>query len=382
MSGKQDKLIYDSIMNLEGLIRKTKEAVVSGSKEILEIVIDTRTKIHKLKDELIEVRARLANIIVIVDNAESELDRTRSLMYTYKKMYDRDSIEIKKLYEEIATLATTIDDARKAEYALNTRRNTIEIYLRENGELLERSEKVLNQVMLAIDYLDIGDSPMDSRNPVLRIIEAQDSEKHRLSRDIHDGPAQSLVSIILKAELAEKLIGSSPNRLRKELKQIQIGVRETLSDIRQIIFDLMPYTMEEHGLTKTLKDLVKSTRKIDIKLIINEEAPVASKVIETNVFRIIQELYSNVVKHSRAKSARIILEIKEDFFQIRVLDNGVGFFPHADNNGYGLKSVADRVELLDGSLSLESKKGETLVFIKLPNNPDSINRGKNEDIHN
>lgn len=364
----ESNFLSQNLNNLENLIRKTKEAVAKSGDDILEIVNDTRSKIHKLKDELIEVRARIANIIVTVDSLQTEVKRQRDLFDTYNREYGHRSKESGEVYHAIFAANKALEEARSAESALNSRRNSIERYLKENAELLERSEKVLTQVMVALDYLDLSEVPAEHENVATRIIEAQDSEKERLSRDIHDGPAQSLVNIMLRAELAEKLIGSSPNKLRGELKQIQSAVRETLSDIRRIIFDLMPYTMVDHGIIKTLANLIKNTRQTEFKFEYTEKSSIKAKLVESNVFRIIQEIYSNIVKHSRAKYAKIILNIYPDKIEVIATDNGRGFDVDKVVGGYGLRSISDRVKLLQGAWTLDSDPSGTRIKIDIAQN--------------
>lgn len=361
---------------VENLLRRTREAVEDSGREINEIVTFTKEKIHKLRDELIEIKARLANVIVLVDKLDSELDALRKKSSSFDLVLGPNSAESKEVYAQIKDVQHAVETARNTEFELRTRRNNIERYLKENGELLKRSEKVLDQVMLAVNHLQLEDVESTDFS-VLRIIEAQESEKKRLSRDIHDGPAQSLVNIMLKAEYAEKIIDRSPQLLQKELRDIQIAVRDTLVDIRRIIFDLSPYSMEGYGLIQTLKSMIKSD-KINFNLEVVENALIASSVIENNIFRIIQEIYSNIIKHSRAKNARILLEIGKEEIVIEADDDGRGFDVEEERDGYGHLNIRDRVELLNGEFVLKSIVGEgTNIKIVIPNSS-----GYEKNIHN
>lgn len=355
---------------IEKLLKKTKDAVEESGKEIDGIVSDTREKIHSLKDELIEVEARIAAIIMMVDSFDRSIAELRVKAKTYENTFGKQSTELKNVYYQIKDLTFKADINRKEESALRQRRDNIERFLKENGELLVKSEKVLQQVLVAISYLELESIP-SSDTTVLRVINASDAEKKRLSRDIHDGPAQSLVNIMLIAEYAEKMVDVAPNQLRTELRSIRMAAKDTLTDIRRIIFDLMPYTMTDYGLIETLNTFIQNRKGVEFELITNENSPIVSKVIENNLFRIIQEIHSNIVKHSKAKKAELRLEINPKDIILIAEDDGVGFDTDTHTSGYGLVSIGDRVELLNGELEVKSKIGEgTRIRIVVPNKED------------
>ncbi|MDO4753914.1 MAG: ATP-binding protein, partial [Bacillota bacterium] len=143
------------------------------------------------------------------------------------------------------------------------------------------------------------------------------------------------------------------------------------TDIRRIIFDLMPYTMTDYGLVETLNTFIQNRKGVEFNLIIHEKAKIASSLIENNLFRIVQEIHSNIVKHSRAKHATLQLNIDKDRITLSVQDDGIGFDANKNNSGYGLVSIADRVELLNGTLEVESRPGEgTSIRVIVPNKED------------
>lgn len=341
-----------------------------SGRQIDGIVTDTREKIHSLKDELIEVEARIAAIIMMVDTFDRSIVELRAKAKTYESSLGKNAPETKNIYAEIKEIMLKAEKNRKDESALRLRRDNIERFLKENGELLVKSEKVLQQVLVAISYLEIEALP-SSDTTVLRVIDASDAEKKRLSRDIHDGPAQSLVNIMLIAEYAEKMVDVAPNQLKNELRSIKMAAKDTLTDIRRIIFDLMPYTMTDYGLVETLNTFIQNRKGVDFKLIIQEKGKIASTLIENNLFRIVQEIHSNIVKHSKAKSATLQLNIDIERITLLVEDDGVGFEVNRHHSGYGLVSIADRVELLNGTLEVHSKPGEgTSIRVVVPNKED------------
>ncbi len=359
------------VQKVDQLLKKTKDAVEESSKEIGDIVTDTKENIHRLKDELIEIEARIAAQIMMVDSAERELSDLRKKVDTFEKTLGKDHPEIKKIYKKIKEVNMRSESLRNEEKTLRIRRDSLERFLRENGELLLKSEKAFKQILVAISYLNIEAIP-SSESSIVRIIDASDAEKERMSRDIHDGPAQSLVNIMLKAEYADKMVESaSTTKLKSELREIKVIAKDTLADIRRIIFDLMPYGMEEYGLVDTIQTLVQREESVNITLDIKENSKIATRTIENNLFRVIQEIYFNIVKHSNAKEAvfRIIISKKE--ISIYAKDEGVGFDVEKASKGYGLISMRDRVELLNGEITIVSKKGKgTEISITVPNVED------------
>lgn len=355
---------------IEKLLKQTKDAVEESGKQIDGIVTDTREKIHSLKDELIEVEARIAAIIMMVDSLDRSIVELRTKAKICEATYGKGTIETKTIYAQIKDFTVKSEQHKKDESALRLRRDNIERFLKENGELLVKSEKVLQQVLVAISYLEIESLP-SSDTTVLRVINASDAEKKRLSRDIHDGPAQSLVNIMLIAEYAEKMVDVAPIQLKNELRSIRIAAKDTLTDIRRIIFDLMPYTMTDYGLIETLSTFMQNRKGIPLDIKIEENAKIVSTVIENNLFRIVQEIHSNIVKHARAKEARLHLRIDKDEVILTVQDDGIGFDLNNHHAGYGLISISDRVELLNGTLEIVSNLDRgTTVKVVVPNKED------------
>ncbi len=364
MNKEKERSPYSRI---DSLLRKTKEAVEESSKEINDIVVETKENIHRLKDELIEIEARIAAHIMMVDSTERKISELRTKCDSFEKALGKDDFETKKIQKKIKECTVKANALRNEEKTLRIRRDSVERYLRENGELLQKSEKALKQVLVAISYLNLEDMSL-SDTSVVRVINASDSEKTRMSRDIHDGPAQSLVNIMLKAEYANKLVESaSTATLKAELREIRVIAKETLADIRRIIFDLMPYSMAEYGLFDTVKTLFQRSDTVDIDFVVRGDKQIKDKVLENNLFRIIQEIYFNILKHSKAKQAVFRVNSLDDRIELYVKDDGIGFDQALPSKGYGLVSMRDRVELLNGRFDIVSKVGSgTEIRVTIP----------------
>ena len=197
---------------------------------------------------------------------------------------------------------------------------------------------------------------------VVRIIEAQEQERQRLVRQLHDGPAQSLTNLILQAEICERVFDSDPRRARNELGDLKTAVTSTFQKVRDYMFDLRPMMLDDLGLIPTLRRYVdnfneKSGLPTVLTVTGNERRFTPYK--EVVIFRVIQELLANARAHAHASRVQVMLDITEDTAQVMVEDNGSGFnvaevlnAPTA--SGLGLKTQKDRVGMLGGTLTIDS----------------------------
>ena len=131
----------------------------------------------------------------------------------------------------------------------------------------------------------------------LRIIQAQEEERQRVARDIHDGPAQSMSNVVLKAEICERLFSVDLDKARDELQKLKDIVRDCLKDVRKIIYNLRPMSLDDLGLIPTLQRLILTFRNdTGIEATFNKNGVFddISPGISLTIFRIVQEALSNV----------------------------------------------------------------------------------------
>ena len=193
------------------------------------------------------------------------------------------------------------------------------------------------------------------------IIYGQEEERLRLARDIHDGPAQSIAGISFKAEFCKKLIDQDPIRCKQELNLLTEMVRDTLGDVRNIIFDLRPMSIDDLGLTPTLKNYIEKIKKenaIDLQLKITGRVVRLASHLEVGIYRIVQEAMSNVLRHAKANYACIEVTYTNEQIWVRIIDNGEGFDVDKVSNGhYGLIGMRERAKLFTGDLEINSTPG-------------------------
>lgn len=205
------------------------------------------------------------------------------------------------------------------------------------------------------------------------IIRSQEMERQRIAREIHDGPAQAIANVILRLDLVEKMMAQKPELVGREFAKMKEIAQGALNEIRGFIFDLRPMTLQDLGLTATLKKIVQSNQGLSdchVEFIVEgTEAPLSAEA-ELAIFRIAQEALTNVKKHALASNAYVHLKYLPGEVVLIVEDDGHGFEANKTVNGdythFGLIGMQERAEDIDGDLQVISQKGRgTKVIFSL-----------------
>ena len=205
-------------------------------------------------------------------------------------------------------------------------------------------------------------------------IKAQEEERYKLAREVHDGPAQVLANAILGLELCEQIARRSPEQLIDELNRLKGMVREGLVEVRRFIFDLRPSTLAERGLLATLQRYVaeyQSFFHINVDLQLPASLPSLTQEQEITVFRIVQESLQNIQKHARASHVAIALAVDDEALRATIRDDGRGFVVQQTEvttlSGVGLRGMGERAAAIGGEVQVESRPGEgSTVRLVLP----------------
>jgi len=230
------------------------------------------------------------------------------------------------------------------------------------------------------DITDKRQAELDFANAVQReqqaraeytsqLIASQEAERTRIARELHDSLGQNLLLIKNRAQL-EMARTRLPETVREEFQSISNLASQTIAEIRHISHHLHPPQLDILGLTRVLQSLTdnaaeSSAVKIAGKFDFVDD--VFLREAATNVYRIVQEKLSNILKHSHAKKARITLERDVHEVQLRVEDDGCGFTSGGEGKGMGLKNIAERVRMLGGKMNLDSQPGKgTRIEITIP----------------
>jgi len=204
-----------------------------------------------------------------------------------------------------------------------------------------------------------------SRDSLRRVVEAQELERKRLARELHDETGQALTSIILGLRTVEEA-GSDDER-REAIAALREQVLSTLNDVRRLAVELRPQALDDFGLVPTLERL-SETFAANSGIAVHFEAQLGERRLpaetETALYRIVQEALTNVAKHSEARNVSVLLTRKDGGVVAVVEDDGRGLPPDAESGeGLGVVGMRERVALLGGRLALESAGavGTTLV---------------------
>jgi len=254
--------------------------------------------------------------------------------------------------------------------------------LQSDQQNYQRYAALLNRCLEIAGEATTGSSPATSAEPsdqppiVVRIIEAQEQERQRLVRQLHDGPAQSLTNLILQAEICERLFDNNPSRARSELGNLKSAVSSTFQKVRDFMFDLRPMMLDDLGLIPTLNRYVvnfkeKSGIETTISITGNEQR--AEPYREVATFRVIQELLTNARLHSHASRIQVTFDINNGMIRATVEDNGSGFDPKevfaatGQRKTIGLPTQRERLEMLGGKLIVDSGAGRgTKITVEMP----------------
>ncbi len=203
------------------------------------------------------------------------------------------------------------------------------------------------------------------RDALRRIVAAQELERQRLARELHDETGQALTSILLGLK---QLDGAESPDAVASLRELVVA---TLQDVRRLAVELRPKVLDDFGLVPALERLTQGFAEhtgisVDLEASgLTERPPVE---VETAIYRIVQESLTNVVKHAQASSVSVVLTRGDGRIKAVIEDDGTGFEPEtAGGEGIGLVGMRERIELLDGSLTVESsERSGTTVAVEVP----------------
>lgn len=211
-----------------------------------------------------------------------------------------------------------------------------------------------------------------------RVINTQDEERRRVSRELHDSISQRLVAVKYSLEEANESITSEPENSRNLINVSESLIDGTLTEVRRISHDLHPSILDDLGLMTAVQALVDQFRKrTDISVVLKKTPfrnllPINAK---TALYRIAQEALSNIEKHANASTVAIQFEIRDEWFSLTIVDNGEGFdttFPEGSEAGLGLRSMAERIGYFKGEFDIESSPEGTSLSARIPRSTLSI----------
>jgi len=357
------------IKALDFIVEQMIETVDKSKDEIFRIGEQCSQEHDSLIAELKEIKEQVKHVITEGDELEIKARLARKRLSEVSKNFRAYSEkEVREVYENAHDLQTRHTINNQFEKQLRLRRDDLERRLLGLQETIDRAETLVSQITIISNYLvsdikDIGEVLEDAKMKQdfgLRIIEAQEEERKRISREIHDGPAQLLANVLIRSDLAEKVHKEfGPEQSLLEIRSLKEMIRAALYEVRRIIYDLRPMVLDDLGLIPTLKRYLATIEEYNkvVKLDfvhIGEDKRLPSKY-EVALFRLIQESVQNALKHSKASKITVKFERRHDSVFVIVKDNGIGFNPDEKrNDSFGLIGMKERIVILEGVLTIDS----------------------------
>jgi signal transduction histidine kinase len=210
-----------------------------------------------------------------------------------------------------------------------------------------------------------------NRDLVGRLITAQESERTRIARELHDDVGQRVASLSMEIGLVRRRVGDGPPGVRDDLNALQQDVIVLAKDLRELSHELHPGLLEHLGLADALKarcDEVSAESGVAVRLAVGADIGTIPPEVSLCVYRVAQEALRNVVKHAKAETAQIDLTRNNGRLAMRIADDGRGFDgPPRGSRGLGLISLDERVRSLNGTFRVDSAPGHgTTVSVSLP----------------
>ena len=316
-----------------------------------------------LQKELEEATKALREITLMIEQSKGEMTKLtqRNTAITTHLQQVQSQIAVMPPQE----IRTAYDSALDAQQRLFVMRGQLEKLQAEKTHL-ERLLAVLNRASVmpfsGSASSTTSSSPKGTLANVEMLVNAQETERQRLSRQMHDGPAQALSNFILQTEIAMRLFDIDAAQAKEELNSLKTSAMSTFQKVRNFIFELRPMMLDDLGLVPTVRrysDAYKEQTSLDVNVTVTGSERRLEPYLEVMLFRAIQELLGNAARHSQATQIKVLLDVGDDRVRVNVEDNGRGFDPEAvhQETSLGLKLIRERAEMLGGNFEIDSAIG-------------------------
>lgn len=340
-----------------------------------EKMISANEFLTELENEYEQAQKALKEIDMMLDQSQAELS----------KLIQRNtsaSSHLQQIQNQFDTIPRS--DIRQAyNSALDSQQRML--VMRSQLEKLQNDQSNLKRKVLLIDQIRqfFPDQPLlnksaqisssgsfgsgDGLSVLEMMINSQETERQRLSRQMHDGPAQALSNFIVQTEIAARLFEIDKEKAKNELENLKGAAMSTFQKVRNFISELRPMMLDDLGLFPTIKkyvEIIKDQYGVDVNLTINGQDRRFEPFLEVMVFRALQELMGNAVRHNQDQPVKVQITtqiaLDDNQIKIAVSDNGKGFNQNESSSttGLGLKLIRDRVEMLGGFYDIDTAEGQ------------------------
>jgi two-component system sensor histidine kinase DegS len=351
-----------------------------------ELIEKLEASRNAFRDEQERNRREIQEVEVLVRQSSVEVEKlTQRELSVSNRVRDLEVNLDKYSKEEIKNFYTT---AHEVQMRLQIMRAQLEQVQVRRDALRSRQNQLSEVVSLLDEMLDTtragggggrggNGGAIDTETMVANIIQAWESERLRISLQMHDGPAQAMSNLVLRAEICQRLIDRDLDQARAELTGLKTAINNTLQDTRKFIFELRPMTLDDLGLIPTLRRYATQfgeKSNLEINLMVQNVEQRLPGHYEVTIFRFVQEALNNVARHANANQVRLLLDASGNALQIMIEDDGCGFHVNemlADENArknMGIAGMRRQIEvLLRGEFGIESAIGRgTRIAATIP----------------
>lgn len=309
-----------------------------------------------------ELQIKLKENIEFIKMLDESVDASYEF-FSPRETYSKTKVQVEELKEKQKEILFEIESVEE-----------------KKSKIIEKIEELENVIEIAKKSIRNTDSNLKKGEKTvnrLSILEIQENERQRISRELHDSTVQNLTSIVHKTELCNKLLDIDPIRCKLELTMMSRTIRDIIDDTRKMIYNLRPMSFDDIGLDITIEraiDKIKNDQSCNIGFQVEGESYSIHPVVGITLLRIIQEACNNAIKYAEADVILVKMIYAEKEVIIIIEDDGKGFEvehlgveSRKDNSGFGLSMMKERVYLLSGDIEIISKIGEgTKIKVVVP----------------
>lgn len=370
---------------LDKVVKETTSAIESSKSNLFEIAESAKGVQKKMQDDYERVNQEVKAVIDSVDKLELLYKKARVRLMDVSREFNKyQEDDIKECYQRAQELQVQLAVERERENGLRLKRDELSRTIARVGDMVTKAEDMVSKVDIALTFLNGSLNQFSQQMEGIqqkqmmggRIILAQEEERKRVAREIHDGPAQAMANVVLRAELCEKLFLSNRPEVTEELHNLKQTVKDSLQEVRRIIFNLRPMTLDDLGLIPTLKrflEELKAREGFVAQFEFHGEEKRLKNTLEVALFRLVQEAVNNAKKYAQAHNVRVRIDFTPGEILVKITDDGKGFdLPkiQAETTGkesFGLLSMKERMELLNGKLEIDTAPDQgTKITVVLP----------------
>ena len=386
---------------LRKLLTNTINTIEDNKTQIFDIYENTRREVEGARRRLLELKEHVAATIERVDALTAEEQQAkRRLAEVSEKFTEYTEDEIRKTYEAVSIIQINLAIEREKEQSMRVERDKLEIRLRYLGNVVARAEQMALSIGSVLSYLSTQvsgviwqiEAVQKDKFVGARIIKATEEERYRISREIHDGPAQDLANSLFTTTIVERLMDQDMAEAKKTLEELRGEIRKCLTSVRQIIFDMRPMALDDLGLPQAVEQLIAlfgERGKLHGTFSLEGDYYALPKHVEIAVFRIVQEALNNVVQHARTDKVRVRMHYTPQALTLLIADEGVGFAPNqidepedeAESDSldmesqrrrrgrhFGMIGMEERAKLIGAEIQILSEPGKgTKVHLRVRN---------------